>query len=88
MKTLMIVTGGLGTGGLERISSFVANKFCEKGWKVVVLTLLQKETSKKSFQILNENVDKLHALARYLLEKETITGEEFLNKLKENSPSV
>lgn len=53
----MIVTGGLGTGGLERISCFVANKFCDKGWKVVVLTLLQKTGEQNSFQYLNANVD-------------------------------
>ena len=47
-----------------------------------------KQAHDKATGILNENVDKLHALARYLLEKETITGEEFLNKLKENSTSV
>ena len=57
MKTLMIITGGLGTGGLERISCFVANKFCEKGWRVVILTLLQKGEDTKSFQYLNQNVD-------------------------------
>jgi len=56
MKTLMIVTGGLGTGGLERISCFVANKFREKGWRVVILTLLQKEEENKSFQILDKDV--------------------------------
>lgn len=37
--------------------------------------------------ILNENIDKLHELAKYLLEKETITGEEFMailnNEIKE-----
>ena len=37
-----------------------------------------KQAHDKATGILNENVDKLHALARYLLEKETITGEEFL----------
>ena len=47
-----------------------------------------KQAHDKATGILNENVDKVHSLARYLLEKETITGEEFLNKLKENSPSV
>lgn len=57
MNTLMIITGGLGTGGLERISCFVANKFCEKGWRVVVLTLLQKNSDSKSFQYLNQNVN-------------------------------
>jgi len=33
------------------------------------------ETAKK---LLSENMDKLHELAKYLLEKETITGEEFM----------
>lgn len=53
----MIVTGGLGTGGLERISCFIANKFCEKGWKVVILTLLQQSFDRNAFHHLNENVD-------------------------------
>lgn len=56
MKTLMIITGGLGTGGLERISCFVANSFVKKGWRVVILTLLQKTTGTESFQYLDESV--------------------------------
>ena len=36
------------------------------------------ETAKK---LLSENMDKLHELAKYLLEKETITGEEFMDIL-------
>lgn len=32
-------------------------------------------------RILTENIDKLHELAKYLLEKETITGEEFMKIL-------
>ena len=35
----------------------------------------------KAKQILSENMPKLHELAEYLLEKETITGEEFMNIL-------
>ncbi|MBE6023344.1 MAG: ATP-dependent metallopeptidase FtsH/Yme1/Tma family protein [Cellulosilyticum sp.] len=35
----------------------------------------------KAIEILRENYDKLHELAAYLLEKETITGEEFMNIL-------
>jgi GalNAc-alpha-(1->4)-GalNAc-alpha-(1->3)-diNAcBac-PP-undecaprenol alpha-1,4-N-acetyl-D-galactosaminyltransferase len=57
MKKLMIITGGLGTGGLERISCFVANTFSNKGWKVVILTLLQTKSEEKSFQNLNNDVD-------------------------------
>ena len=36
----------------------------------------------KAVQILSDNIDKLHELARYLIEKETITGEEFMAILK------
>ena len=57
MKTLMIITGGLGTGGLERISCFVANTFREKDWRVVVLALFQQKGEKeRSFQILDKDV--------------------------------
>ncbi|WP_300282485.1 ATP-dependent zinc metalloprotease FtsH [Peptacetobacter sp.] len=45
---------------------------------------------KKATQILEENIDKLHELAEYLLEKETITGEEFMNILngKDNDEEI
>lgn len=36
-----------------------------------------KEAHEKAAGILKDNMDKLHELARYLYEKETITGEEF-----------
>ena len=36
----------------------------------------------KAFAILKENEEKLHALAAHLLEKETITGEEFMALLQ------
>ena len=36
----------------------------------------------KALNILEENQEKLHELAKYLLEKETITGEEFMEILK------
>lgn len=39
------------------------------------------EAHKKALCILRENYDKLHELANYLLEKETITGEEFMRIL-------
>ena len=32
----------------------------------------------KAIGILKDNMDKLHELAQYLLEKETITGDEFM----------
>jgi cell division protease FtsH len=44
----------------------------------------------KAKQILSENLPKLHRLAKYLLEKETITGEEFmqiLDQMQEEEPA-
>ena len=35
--------------------------------------------------LLRENQGKLHELAKYLYEKETITGEEFMNILTQKS---
>ncbi len=40
-----------------------------------------KEARAKADRILRENEDKLHELAEYLIEKETITGEEFMEIL-------
>ncbi len=42
-----------------------------------VLSII-KSAHNKARQILEENIDKLHELSNYLLEKETITGEEFM----------
>ena len=41
-----------------------------------------KNAHAKAVQILSDNIDKLHELAHYLLDKETITGEEFMAILK------
>lgn len=38
---------------------------------------------KKATDIITANIDKMHKSARYLLEKETITGEEFMNIFNE-----
>lgn len=43
-----------------------------------------RQCHEKAHKILSENIEKLHELAKYLLEKETITGEEFMEIL--NSP--
>lgn len=40
-----------------------------------------KSAHEKAINILKDNMEKLHELAAYLLEKETITGEEFMNIL-------
>lgn len=43
-----------------------------------------KECHNNAVKILSENINKLHELSKFLLEKETITGEEFMEIL--NSP--
>lgn len=45
-----------------------------------VLSII-KEAHKKATKILRDNIDKLHELSEYLLEKETITGSEFMKIL-------
>ena len=47
-----------------------------------VLSII-KEAHEKARQILSENREKLDVLANFLLEKETITGEEFMALLHE-----
>lgn len=42
-----------------------------------------KEAHKKAYELLKENKSKLNKIAEYLLEKETITGEEFMKLLSE-----
>ena len=55
--------------------------------KVVELVKRQHE---KAFQILQDNISKLHELAKYLYEHETITGDEFMKILEapEETPAV
>ncbi len=47
-----------------------------------------KSAYRRAVQILEENIDKLHELAKYLYEKETITGEEFMTILAEQAESA
>jgi cell division protease FtsH len=44
-----------------------------------------KTCHRKAIQILEDNKEKLHELTKYLLEKETITGEEFMSILIKES---
>ncbi len=53
--------------------------------KVVELVRRQHE---KALKILQDNIGKLHELAKYLYEHETITGEEFMRILEEPLPAV
>ncbi|MDO5026800.1 MAG: ATP-dependent zinc metalloprotease FtsH [Tissierellia bacterium] len=38
---------------------------------------------KTAYKILEDNIDKLHEISQYLLEKETITGEQFMDILRD-----
>lgn len=52
----------------------------------VVLGII-KNAHQKALQILREHSGKMHELAKYLLEKETITGEEFMAMLNKDTSS-
>lgn len=85
MKTLMIITGSLGTGGLERITCFIANQFIDKQWNVVVLTLLQKEQENDAFQYLNKKVNVVPFCGKNDPEKQKIKSIKIWKKMiKEN----
>ena len=43
--------------------------------------LLQQSENSTTKQLLKDNMPKLHELAKYLYEKETITGDEFMEIL-------
>ena len=66
-------------GGDSSLScSFETQTLLDK--KVVELVRRQHE---KAYKILEDNIGKLHELAKYLYEHETITGEEFMKILNE-----
>ncbi len=66
-------------GGDASLScSFETQTLLDK--KVVELVRRQHE---KAYKILEDNIGKLHELAKYLYEHETITGEEFMKILNE-----
>ena len=81
--------GGFGMVALEPLNSQYLGQdtslacspaFAEKIDEQVVA--LVEEARKKADSILREHEDKIHELAAYLLNKETITGEEFMSILK------
>ncbi|MGG0655773.1 ATP-dependent zinc metalloprotease FtsH [Rummeliibacillus pycnus] len=57
------------------VSTETASKIDDEVLKII------KSCHKNAIDILNDNIDKLHELTKYLLEKETITGEEFMEIL-------
>ena len=68
-------------GDASLACSFETQTLLDK--KVVELVKKQHE---KALTILKENMPKLHELAKYLYEHETITGEEFMKILQEPVP--
>lgn len=91
MATEVIANRYLGGDAALQCSEATAGKIDAK-----VLALI-KEAHEKARTILQDNRDKLDVLAQYLLEKETITGEQFMALLQqeqakeaagENKPEV
>ena len=71
-------------GGDSSLScSFETQTLLDK--KVVELVRRQHE---KAYKILEDNIEKLHELAKYLYEHETITGEEFMKILNDPPKSL
>ena len=71
-------------GGDSSLScSFETQTLLDK--KVVELVRRQHE---KAYKILEDNIEKLHELAKYLYEHETITGEEFMMILNDPPKSL
>ena len=56
-------------------SSGTADKIDKKVMEIIA------EAHKTALDLLNSNLEKLHEISKYLLEKETITGEEFMDIL-------
>lgn len=72
-KQLMIISGGLGSGGLDRVVSNIANYYTANNWSVVILCMLDKP--EKIFVDLNEHISvewanpksmKLNPVSKYL----------------------
>ena len=77
MATEVVANRYLGGDAALQCSETTAGKIDAK-----VLTLI-KEAHAKARTILQDNRDKLDVLAQYLLEKETITGEQFMALLQQ-----
>ena len=49
---------------------------------------LVKAQHKKAYKILEDNIMKLHEIVKYLYEKETISGEEFMKILESSENAI
>ena len=56
-------------------------------WTKKVVELVRRQ-HEKAYKILEDNIEKLHELAKYLYEHETITGEEFMKILNDPPKSL
>ncbi len=68
-KTLMIVTGGIGGGGLARVTTKIANYYVDIGWDVVIVQLLADSVEDfyglrgtVQFENFHENCTKIHGI--------------------------
>lgn len=52
-----------------------------------MVVAIVKNAYKNAEELLSANMDKLHKIAKYLYEQETITGEEFMKLLEEKEES-
>ena len=66
--------------------SIACSEETQKNIDDAVIALVKKQ-HEKAYKILEDNIMKLHEIVKYLYEKETISGEEFMSILnsKENS---
>ena len=72
----------LGGDSSLSVSSGTADKIDE-----LVKDIIQ-QAHDKAYNILKENEESLHKISEFLLEKETITGEEFMNILEEDKKEL
>lgn len=77
MATEVVANRYLGGDAALQCSETTAGKIDAKVWALI------KEAHAKARTILQDNRDKLDVLAQYLLEKETITGEQFMALLQQ-----
>ena len=67
----------LGTDVTSLVSNETSAKIDDEVLRIIIFA------HEKAKEIIRENVPKMHELANYLLEKETMTGEEFMEMLEE-----
>ena len=94
----MITRYGMGSFGMVAMET-VTNQYlggdtslaCSPAYSEKIdeqVVTLVKEARTRADTILRENEAKLHELAEYLLKKETITGEEFMDILNRTEPAA